>query len=114
MLSLVFYTDRFIKPWAAATTYGPIICIRPEHKGDEGLLQHEKVHVRQWYRTLGLHGILYTISKKYRLSSEIEAYAVSLKYYPSSLDHYAKVVAENYGVGVGVDVVKAMLEKEMR
>lgn len=65
-----FYTTRFVRPGFAATTRGPLIFIRPEYRQDIGLLEHERVHVRQWLRTIGLHSLLYAISKTYRLSAD--------------------------------------------
>jgi hypothetical protein len=41
------YTNNFIAKNFAGCTRGPFIFIRPEHKGDKGMLAREKVHVRQ-------------------------------------------------------------------
>jgi len=79
---MIFYTDFLIPDIYAAYTRGPLIFIRPEFKKDVGLLEHEKVHRRQWFRTLGLHPLLYRLSKKYRLKSEVEAYREQMKHYP--------------------------------
>lgn len=51
---MIIYTNYFIPPQHHACTRGPIIFIRPEYRNDKGLLTHEKVHRRQWLRTLGL------------------------------------------------------------
>lgn len=80
MLYKVFYTDRFIPQKYSARAIGPIILIRPSYKGNKGLLEHEKVHVRQFWSTLGLYGIPYMLSKKYRLKCELQAYKEQLKY----------------------------------
>lgn len=42
----------WLTPGVAAMTFGPLIVIRRDHAGDEGLVAHELVHVRQW-RELG-------------------------------------------------------------
>ena len=42
----------WITPGVAAMTLGRLILLRRDHAGDEGLLAHELVHVRQW-RELG-------------------------------------------------------------
>lgn len=42
---------------AAAITLGPVVSVRRAAAGDEGLLAHELVHVRQW-RELGVVGFL--------------------------------------------------------
>jgi hypothetical protein len=43
---------RRLTPGVAAMTLGPVILLRRDHAGDEALLAHELVHVRQW-RELG-------------------------------------------------------------
>ena len=42
----------FLTPGVAAMTLGRLILLRHDHRGDEALLAHELVHVRQW-RELG-------------------------------------------------------------
>lgn len=81
MFYKVIYTNKLIPAKFAAKTIGPIILMRPQYKDDTGLLEHEKVHVRQFWSTLGLFGIPYYFSKKYRLKYELEAYKEQLKYY---------------------------------
>jgi hypothetical protein len=41
-----------LTPGVAAMTLGPLILLRRDHAGDDTLLAHELVHVRQW-RELG-------------------------------------------------------------
>ncbi len=77
---MTFYTNKFIPSGSAGCARGPCIFIRPDHRGDAGLLAHEQVHVSQWWRTLGLHSLLYLVSKKYRLAAEVEAYRKQLEY----------------------------------
>jgi len=38
------------------------------------IVEHELVHSKQFYRTFGLHALLYYFNKKYRLRAELEAY----------------------------------------
>jgi len=42
----------WLTPGVAAMTLGRMILLRRDHRGDEALLAHELVHVRQW-RELG-------------------------------------------------------------
>ena len=85
---LLFYTDNLPEN-SNGCANAFIIRIRPSCKGDEGLLAHERVHVSQWWRTLGLHSLLYLVSKKYRLKAEVEAYREQLKYNPENILKYA-------------------------
>lgn len=106
---MIFYTNRFVPSNSAGCTRGPVIFIRPEYKDDIGLLEHEKVHVKQWYRTLGLHSLLYLFSKDYKLKSEVEAYKKQLEYSPESIDLFAEYLSEDYGLNISVDKVKELL-----
>lgn len=72
---LVHFTDN-IKDGFGGMAYGPYVKLRLKYREDEGLLQHELTHAKQWYRTIGTHGIWYLLFERYRLQSEIEAYAV--------------------------------------
>ena len=76
--TLTYTTD--LPPNSNGCANGPIIRIRPAYKGDEGLKQHEICHVHQWWRTLGLHSLLYLVSKRYRLRAEVEAARRDVKF----------------------------------
>ena len=106
---MIFYTNRFIPERAAGCARGPFIFIRPEYKNDIGLIEHEKVHVEQWYRTFGFHSLLYLISKKYRLKSEVEAYKKQLEYSPREADLYALFISTNYNINITKDEAKKLL-----
>ncbi len=61
--------------WFAGRAYGPVVKIKRKYKDDKGLLWHEEEHVRQFYKTLGLHGLLYKFVRRYRAWAEATAYA---------------------------------------
>jgi len=65
-----------------------MIRIRPKRKGDAGILAHGIEHVRQFYITLGLHGFLLAVSKRYKLWAEVKAYRAQLSH--SSEADYAR------------------------
>ena len=48
----------WLTPGVAAMTLGRVILLRRDHAGDEALLAHELVHVRQW-RELGVARFLW-------------------------------------------------------
>jgi hypothetical protein len=54
----------FLTPGTAAMTLGPLILLRRGHAGDEALLAHELVHVRQW-RELGVVRFLWRYLSAY-------------------------------------------------
>jgi hypothetical protein len=85
---ILFYTD-WIKENKGGSTNAFVIRIRPKYKHDAGIYEHELTHVKQWWRTAGLHSLFYIFSKKYRLKSEVEAYRKQLEYTPEGLSQYA-------------------------
>jgi hypothetical protein len=102
--SLTYTTD--VKEGFAGTATAWFIKIRPEYKDDKGLEMHERVHISQFWRTFGFHGLLYTLFKSYRLKSEVEAYREQLCWPPALTDrahclgHYSEFIAEKYGLNI--------------
>ena len=80
----ILWTDRFMESWMGACSRGSFVCVRPKYRGkDEGIVQHELEHVRQFYRALTFpHTILYRFSPRYRLVCEIDAYVRQMEHYP--------------------------------
>lgn len=112
MNNVIFYTDRFIPVWAAGCARGPFIFIRPRYKDDAGLLAHERVHVKQWLRTFGLHGLLYLLSDKYKLGAEVQAYKAQAACYPDDRrPAFAKFISENYGLAITPAAALELLTK---
>jgi hypothetical protein len=98
---MIIYTDRLLRRGYAGATYcTPIIFIRPSHRGDVGLLEHEKVHVKQFWRSFGLMGLFYALNKKKRFQYEAEAYRKQLEFDPQKLDLYAGFLATKYKLGI--------------
>ena len=77
--AFIIYTNRFIDDGFSGKAFGNIILIKPHYKNDKCLLMHELVHVKQFYKTFGLHSVLYKLSEAYRLKCEIEAYTETIK-----------------------------------
>lgn len=113
MIYSLKYTDDLPEGFAgwASRWY---IKIRPMYRDDEGLLEHEKTHVWQFWRTLGLHVILREFGW-YRLRIEVEAYKVQLKYPPANLNvehyrgQYAGFIATKYDLKVTVEEATKLL-----
>ena len=111
---MIFYQKWGVSQGARATTRGFVIFVDPAYRDDPGLVPHEQVHVDQFFRTFGLHPILYLFSKAYRFKSEAEAYRAQLTCYPADeyaqrLDDYATFLVEHYDLGVTKDeAVKAL------
>lgn len=97
-----------------AATRGLLIFIRPERKGDNGLLEHEKVHRKQWLRAFGLHSLLYLFVEDYRLVAEVEAFREQAKHYPDDRrPKFAELLASNYGLKItGESALRALRDPD--
>ena len=75
-----------------------IIIIDSLLKDNEGCIQHELVHSKQYWRFPSLLWILYRISNLFRFFCEVGAFRKQLKYEPYYfLDIFTKSLRENYG-----------------
>lgn len=81
-LHLKFYVSEdsvFIPSGFKGATRLFVIWIKKSERDNTKLLNHELVHVKQFWRTLGLHGLLYRFSTTYQMNAECEAYATQYK-----------------------------------
>jgi hypothetical protein len=99
---MIIYTDFLIPKKFSGYNIGFVILIRPSKKDDRGLLEHEKVHVRQflnprwWFRS--------------KLEWEIAAYREQLKWYPDDRSTlFATYIATKYGINITIDEAKRRL-----
>jgi hypothetical protein len=107
---ILIVTDKVPEGYAGLTQ-AFVVRIRPSHKDDRGLIEHELVHVKQFWRSLGLHGVLYLLSKRYRLRCEIEAYRKQLEFSPQEkVERHRKLfkqaIAEKYRLGMKPEEVE--------
>ena len=131
------YTDSMPAAFGGQTR-GPVIKIRPKYKGDAGLLEHEKFHVREWWAwscavalaaiavalalgpMIGLpfllwaplaHQAVYRWSRRYRLWSEVRAYRIQLRQYgPSTSAEFAvRALADKYDLGISREEARRLL-----
>ena len=86
--------------FAVGNTVAMVIKMRADYMASDAVVKHELVHVKQFYRTLGLHSILYGAVARYRLYSEAEAYAVQIGEHASEWDIMWAVdsLAANYNL----------------
>ena len=109
---MVIYSNFPIPKGFAGITLGPFIFIRPKYKADKGLLEHEKVHVRQFWQMFPFFHWFYLFDKVARLNLELEAYREQLKWCENkeaSADHFAERIANGYRLNVDRAKVKAAL-----
>jgi len=79
-INMIIYRDGFpIPPKFDAITIGTYIFARPSVRLQKGIIEHEKVHVRQFKKEPIIFWFKYLFSKKYRFEYESEAYATSIR-----------------------------------
>lgn len=104
MIYSLLYTDK-VPEGSAGYAKAWFIRVRPEYEDDKGLFQHELRHVRQFWRTLGFHSLMYLLIKRYRLASEVEAYKVQLEYIPGEMKEinrkkFSNRISTRYGLKI--------------
>jgi hypothetical protein len=96
------YFERFAdKPsWVGGYAKRWKIYILEKYRNDKGILEHEKCHVRQWWYTLGLFGILYRF-EWFRLWSEVQAYKLQIACYDyKNYKFFAQMLANRYNLDI--------------
>lgn len=118
------------------TARGPFIKILAKYKGDSGLVEHEKMHVRQWYVVLAagvllgtllallvstslwplyglalfIHQLLYTFARPYRRWCEVKAYRKQIATGGYISNEFAvTALAEKYDLDLSVDEARSLL-----
>lgn len=132
---LIKYTEK-VEGGFGGTAQGPLIKILPKYKGDTGLIEHEKTHVRQWYAALSIwlllcallslvvspvlwplcglaplvHPVLYKLVRPYRQWCEVQAYRkqIAVGGYLSN-DFAVTALVEKYGLKLSADKARALL-----
>jgi hypothetical protein len=124
---LTFYV-KSLAPNVGGEARGPVIRILEEYRTDEGMYQHELLHVKQWATlaslsipfayacyALGLydyfvmaavipfafHTALYRLLPKYRLWAETQAYKEQAKHYSDDRrPQFAAYIATYYNLNI--------------
>ena len=119
MFPYLIIPSTFIPRRFAAFVFGFIIFIRPSYKNNIPLIEHEKVHVHQFWRTFCTHGIWYHFNKDYRLRSEVDGYAMQIKVREElgmtpDYERLAKYIVDFYGLDITIEEAKALLVKQRK
>jgi hypothetical protein len=93
----VFYTEALTMGYSAFC-WCLFIVVRPEKRGKCKILEHELVHCKQFYRSLGFYPLMYSISRRYRYKSEIEAYKEQIRLGGATIEEAANWIIKNYGI----------------
>jgi hypothetical protein len=60
----------------SAISLWPFILVRPEHRSDIALIEHELVHYKEQAWIMPVWVLLYLVSRKFRLAAEVRAYTL--------------------------------------
>lgn len=88
-----------VKDLERCMTIGNIMLVDTE--ATQGVIEHELVHIKQNYRTLGFATVLYKFSQYFRLKFEIEAYKKEIevdKLTDLDIIYLAETIAEDYNI----------------
>ena len=74
------------------------------------------VHVKQHWKSFWLHSFKYNSSEKYRLESEVEAYAVQYKSYPDEkhFNLFVEYMMEKYSLGFDKHTIENAFVRELK
>ena len=70
---MIITTNLIVKGFSGFSLW-PFIFVRPEHRSDFSLIEHELVHYREQAWITPLWVLLYLLSRKFRLAAEVRAY----------------------------------------
>lgn len=115
--TVVFYNNVITKKFNRhGVAVGNLVFINKAYKNDEGLLQHELTHVKQFYKYMIIPFCILGYTNKYKLKFEVEAYKVQLGYCSKELkeyylNKYAELIANTYGLPISKAEAILLLRK---
>ena len=72
-LAMIVCTNLVFKGFSGFSLW-PFIFVRPEHRSDIALIEHELVNYREQAWIMPVWVMLYLVSRKFRLAAEVRAY----------------------------------------
>ena len=70
---MIISTNLMPKGFSAISLW-PFIFVRPKHRNDTALIEHELVHYKEQAWIMPIWVLLYLVSRKFRLAAEVRAY----------------------------------------
>lgn len=115
-IPIVIFISNWMPKRFSGYHVGTLVLIRPDYKDDEGLIQHELIHVKQNIRTLGWSGIKQIWNKNHKLNRECEAYAEQLKYVPANQyktvsTRFVNFMYTKYNLGMSKNFIRRRFEE---
>jgi len=112
--AFIIRNNTFVPKHFTGIALWMFVLIRRDIKLNEGMLQHELVHVRQQYRWPFIYGLLYYLSQTWRVKFEVEAYKKTIEYNKRTPRSIAKNIVKSYKITKFSEeqIYKLLTEKE--
>lgn len=101
---MIIATNLLPKGFSACCLW-PFIFVRPEHRNDIALIEHELVHYKEQKWITPVWVLFYLASRKFRLAAEVRAYARQIELGGVTREQAAHALL-SYRLGITLD--KAM------
>ncbi len=98
---MIICTNLVPKGFSACSLW-PLILVRPEHRSDIALIEHELVHYREQAWITPVWVLLYLVSRKFRLAAEVRAYARQIELGGVTREQAAHALL-SYRLGITLD-----------
>jgi len=95
-------STRLVPRGFDAITLWPLILIRPEHRRNSGLIEHELVHYREQAWIAPVWWLRYLLSRRFRLAAEVRAYRRQIELGGMTQDQAAQMLT-HYRLGITAD-----------
>jgi len=98
---MIICTNLIPKGFSACSLW-PFVFLRPEHRSDTALIEHELVHYREQAWIMPLWVVLYLVSRKFRLAAEVRAYTRQIELGGVTREQAAHALL-SYRLGITLD-----------
>lgn len=104
---MIVSTNLVPKGFSACSLW-PFIIVRPEHRNNLALIEHELVHYHEQAWITPVWVILYLVSRKFRLAAEVRAYTRQIELGGVTREQAAHALL-SYRLGITLDKAKRAL-----
>lgn len=101
-------STRFIPRGFSAVTIWPFIFVRPEHRRDKALIEHELVHYREQRWITPIWIARYLLSRSFRQAAEVRAYRRQIELGGITQEQAAQMLT-HYRLGITFDQAREAL-----
>ena len=104
-------STQFVPKGFSACCLWPFIFVRPEHRSNTTLIEHELVHYKEQAWIMPIWVLLYLVSRKFRLAAEVRAYIRQIELGGVTQEQAAHALLR-YNLGITYDkAIQALASK---